>query len=270
MLLTPFSDASTVCLLAARRFQETKRVLRHTLEQQGNWLFRWRSFLPLVVLVPMVAAATKFHYLGGRHLWQEAWALFCMTISFCGLGIRALVVGYTPHGTSGRNTRKQVAESLNTDGIYSLCRNPLYLGNYVILLGAVMFFFNWWLVAVVTLAFWLYYERIIMAEEAFLREKFGGVYEDWALTTPAFVPRLRGWRKPPLRFSMRNVLRREYSGFFLIVTAFCGLEITEHVVLERRLALEPHWQAIFLVGLAIYLLLRSLKKYTHVLAVEGR
>ncbi|MGB8874133.1 MAG: hypothetical protein WCC75_12145, partial [Desulfobaccales bacterium] len=50
-------------------------------------------------------------------------------------GSVSLPWGLPPRGTSGRNTQGQVAETLNTTGIYSLVRNPLYLGNFLIWLG---------------------------------------------------------------------------------------------------------------------------------------
>ena len=56
----------------------------------------------------------------------------CIALAFVGLAIRVFTVGFVPAGTSGRKHDGQIAETLNTTGIYSLTRNPLYLGNAVI------------------------------------------------------------------------------------------------------------------------------------------
>ena len=246
-------------------------ALQEELERTGNWLFRWRSFIPLALVVPMFAAMRHFEYLGHRHLYQEFWAFLCMGISFLGLAIRAAVVGQTPYGTSGRNTwQGQVADSLNTRGVYSVVRHPLYLGNFIIWLGISLFALTWWLTVIFALLYWIYYERIMFAEEAYLRRKFGKSFDDWAARTPAFLPRFSGWEKAELPFSLRNVLRREYTGFFGIVAGFFLLEVSEHVAVEHELNFEPHWMAIFLAGLTIYLTLRTLKKHTALLDVEGR
>ncbi len=153
----------------------------------------------------------------------------------------ALTVGRTPASTSGRNTRRQVAESLNTTGIYSTVRHPLYLGNFLMALGVVLFPMTWWLVVIYGLAFWLYYERIMLAEEAFLRSRFGTAFEEWARRTPAFVPRLRGYVAPDLPFSLRNVLRREYNGAFAVVLLLTLLETTRGWESNGRLQLDLPW-----------------------------
>jgi protein-S-isoprenylcysteine O-methyltransferase Ste14 len=240
------------------------------LEQAGNWLFRRRSFLPLLLLFPVLAALRQFHYLGQEHWIQECWAFICMGIAFCGLLVRALVIGYTPKGTSGRNTKEQLANELNSTGIYSLVRHPLYLGNFIIWLGISMFFAIWWLTLIFALSFWIYYERIMFAEEAFLRRKFGEAFVTWADHTPAFIPKLTGWVQPPLPFSFRNVMRREYCGFFGIIACFFCFEILEHVAEEHRLVFEPHWTLIFFLGAIVFFTLRALKKHTTLLNVEGR
>src|SRR2546422_497608 len=77
------------------------------------------------------------------------------------------------------------------------------------------------------LAFWLYYERIMFAEEAFLRQKFGETYQRLAATTPAFFPRFGQWRKPSLPFSWRNVMRREYTALMLLILCHAGQEFIE-------------------------------------------
>jgi len=101
-------------------------------------------------------------------------------ISLCGLAIRVYTVGHTPANTSGRNTAGQLAESLNTTGIYSLVRHPLYLGNFFMWLGVALLIANFWFVIAFVFAYWIYYERIMFAEEQFLRTKFGPTYVEWA------------------------------------------------------------------------------------------
>lgn len=100
---------------------------------------------------------------------------FCGLIAF-GSDIRAIAIGTSNKNTSGRNTKQQVAEALNTKGIYSTMRHPLYVGNYFMWIGIVAYTGNIWFVVLVSLAFWLYYERIMFAEERFLERKFGEDY----------------------------------------------------------------------------------------------
>ena len=87
--------------------------------------------------------------------------------------VRSYTIGTTPRGTSGRNTEEQVAEQLNSSGIYSTVRHPLYLGNYLMWIGIVLFTKSISFTIIVSLMYWLYYERIMFAEERFLERKFG-------------------------------------------------------------------------------------------------
>lgn len=246
-------------------------TLREELERSGNWLFRWRSYLPVLMILPEVLAVNDFH--GGRYAEAgiDPWGLACLGISLVGLSIRIVTVGYVPKGTSGRNTREgQVAESLNTTGMYSLVRHPLYLGNFISWLGISLYPQHWWLCVIFVLAFWLYYERIVFAEEEFLYRKFGRRWLEWAQQTPTFIPRLWGWKPPELPFSLRTVLRREYSGLLSVVGCFYGLELYSHAVAQHRLVVHPVWTTIFVATVLVYLTLRTLKKTTSLLAVEGR
>lgn len=245
-------------------------TLREEFERSGNWLFRHRSYLPIVMLVPILVALRGFHYPYGRHDLDLAWEMLCLAIGLAGLGIRAMTVGFTPAGTSGRNTSGQVAASLNTRGLYAMVRHPLYVGNYLMWLGPALFPRVWWVPVLLTLVFWLYYERIMFAEEEFLRHSFGAEYEEWAARTPAFIPHRLRWVPPRLPFSVRNVLRREYSGFFGLITTFMVLEVVSDYAATGRLRLDPVWTAIFAASLVIYLALRTLKHQTRVLHVEGR
>ncbi len=249
-------------------------ALIEEMERSGNWLFRWRSFLPLILYVLALVVM-----IGGwdRHMnhAELGWIITCLVVSFFGLLIRALTIGFTPKGTSGRNTSEgQVAESLNTRGVYSLVRHPLYLGNFFMWLGIIMYTGNWWFTSVCTLLFWVYYERIMFAEEAFLRKKFGGDYLRWSKDTPAFFPNFKSYRNAGIPFSFKNVLKREYNGFFAVFVSFTFINAVknylDYQVFELDFILDRFWQYALPVAFIIFITLRTLKKRTNVLDVEGR
>ena len=146
-------------------------TLREEFEHTGNWFFRWRSYLPLTVIIFYLLALSDYEYLANNKQTENLWRVICLVVSFTGLFIRIFTIGYLPEGTSGRNTKEQIAETLNTKGMYSVVRNPLYLGNFFMVLGVTLFVHIWWLTIIYILIFLLYYERIIIAEEAYLEKK---------------------------------------------------------------------------------------------------
>ena len=240
------------------------------LEQQGQWLFRWRSYLPLLLVALLPIAFSGYEWPFTDYFHYAVWSKLCFGISLLGLVIRCVTIGYTPAKTSGRNTARQIAAELNTTGMYSQVRHPLYLGNFLIGLGACCAPFIWWLPLVYCLTFCAYYERIMFTEEAFLRRKFGKQFADWAAITPAFIPKFRGWRQPELPYSFRNVLRREYTGLMVVILLNAAVQFTEHMVIDRRVVYETFWVSLLLGGTTAYFALRSLKTRTTLLNVEGR
>jgi protein-S-isoprenylcysteine O-methyltransferase Ste14 len=244
--------------------------LRTEFEASGAWLFRHRSFLPLLALPIVVGGLWSFSFVGTSHRLTECWNALCLLVSLAGLGVRVLTIGYVPKGTSGRNTHRQFADQLNTSGMYSLVRHPLYFGNFLIVLGMAMCFHTWWMVFVTTCLYALYYERIMFAEEAFLRAKFGEAFERWASKTPAIVPKQHGWEPPSIPFCWRTVLRREYTAFYGITSGFCLLEVAGDSVAAGYLHVDWPWVVLFGFGAVTYITLRTLKKKTKLLHVAGR
>lgn len=245
-------------------------ALQEEFETLGERFFRWRSYLPLVMGALFVLALLTRRHPAAAPGFERAWQWFCLLVSMVGLAIRFYTVGYAPRGTSGRNTRGQVADTLNTTGMYSLVRNPLYLGNFIIWLGLALLVNVWWCTVIVILAFIVFYERIIFAEERFLRDKFGSTFLDWASATPAIIPNLKHWRPPALPFSWKSALKREYSSFFAAIASFTGLTVLKESLQSGRIIFDRTWLKIFITGLVIYLTIRFLKKKTKLLLTVDR
>ena len=244
-------------------------ALSEEFNKTGNWLFRNRSFLPLILYI-FATIVLFFQHKEILDFSNIYWSLSCFIISLTGLGIRILTVGYVPKATSGRNTKKQVADVLNTKGLYSIVRHPLYLGNFFMWLGIILYVGILWFSFVCILLFWLYYERIMYAEEVFIREKFKDTFTEWAAKTPAFIPNFRLWEKTELSFSFKNVLKRENNGLFATIVSFSYLNFIKNYIYYSEYSLDFLWQLILLAGLVIFVFLQILKQKTRLLEVKGR
>jgi protein-S-isoprenylcysteine O-methyltransferase Ste14 len=244
--------------------------LREEFEATGQWLFRRRGYLPLLLFPLLLVAAADSASRAVDPGLTPTWEIGCLLLAFAGLAVRAATVGFVPRDTSGRNTGTPQAESLNISGLYSIVRHPLYLGNYLMWLGVALYPRAWWPPVIVSLVFWIYYERIMFAEEEFLRRKFGALYTAWAGRTPAFVPRPGNWERPAMRFSLLTVLRREHSSLLALIASLTALEIAATLADTGRLALDPVWGAALGVTLVLCLVVRAVKHRTRLLHVEDR
>ena len=245
-------------------------ALQEEFETTGDYFFRWRSYLPLVMAVLFILALAQFRYPFANHGLDLAWDTGCLAMALMGQGVRFFTVGFVPRGTSGRNTRGQVADTLNTTGMYAVVRNPIYLGNFIIWFGLSLFMKSVWFTTIIILFFTLFYERIIFREEGFLREKFGDIFMQWAAATPAIIPQFKNWQPPSLPFSWKSAIVREYGTFFAIIVTFTVLELLAGLFNSGKLTVEAIWVKLFLGSGVLYLTIRYLKKKTKVLATDNR
>jgi len=239
-------------------------------ERWGVWLFRRRSYFPPLLLVVLILALMDGSSTRTGPGLDRRFLALGLVPTTLGFAIRAFVVGTAPTGTSGRSTIEQVAAELNTTGLYSVVRHPLYLGNLLLWLGLATTTAVWWTLPVVAIAFCLLYLPIVAAEERFLRDRFGGVFVQWATETPAFWPAVGRWRRPGLPFSARIVLRQEYYGLFTVVLFVVILELAANVTGGGGWRVGPGW--VWLLGATTVAagVLRWLQRRTSVLDVAGR
>jgi protein-S-isoprenylcysteine O-methyltransferase Ste14 len=241
-----------------------------TITRWGGFLFRHRALgwlvpTPALALV-LYAGRANFlsHFAAG---WAEAlYQVACVAIALLGEAIRILTIGFIPKGTSGRNTGgPEKASTLNTLGMYSVVRNPLYLGNFITQIGVGMQFRVWELSALSCL--WLVglYVPIILSEERFLLGKFGDEYARYAAAVPRICPRLGLWKTPQLQWSWRMVIRREHDTMYLILLMFALVQQVQESLIAGRPKADLVWLVIGVVATAAWLTAEILKKYTSVL-----
>jgi protein-S-isoprenylcysteine O-methyltransferase Ste14 len=234
--------------------------------KHGNWLFRYRSYLPLILIA--FALGCVWFYRSMYTTQTTLFDIFCFLIAMGGEAIRVTAVGFAGDGTSGRNTHRQVAEEINRTGIYSLFRHPLYIGNFLIWLSIALLTRIWWLTLLFTAIYWLYYERIILAEENFLEEKFGDAFREYANHVNVFVPKIGNYLPNKYFFRPCRVLRKENSTVFGIIVVFIIFELYKNIYIEKMFYLQWHWVIIMTLFSIIYFVLRILKSYTDILLTE--
>ena len=236
-------------------------ALIHEFENSGNWLFRRRGWLPLV----LVAAGIVMMYLGNRQalFFDLRDEVIFLSVSLLGEIIRIAAVGFAARNTSGRNTLAgQIADDLNTTGLYSIVRHPLYVGNFLMWLGPVLFLRSAWFAVVFILIYWLYYERIIFAEEQFLRKKFGEAYDRYSEKVSSFIPFTFNFIKPALPFSAKSVLSREYNSFLNIFLIFTLLDFCRNYFRTEKFFFTEMYLWMLAGAAIIWLIVRSIHKYT--------
>ena len=251
-------------------------ALQEEFEQQGNWLFRYRSFLPIVILIIGTILYLRTELYPGIFVlegtqYELYYERICLFVCLFGLTIRIYTVGHTPANTSGRNTKEQLADRLNITGIYSLVRHPLYFGNFFMWLGLAMMTGNFWFIIAFTLAYWVYYERIMYAEEQFLRKKFGQTYLDWAACTPAFIPsfNFKKFIRPEVPFSWKKILKKEKNGLAAIFLIFAFFNIIGELI-KREPDFDDTILVLCVLTAMMYVVLKILKTYTNMLVEDGR
>lgn len=240
-------------------------ALQEEVKRQGDFLFIHRSYLPIIILVIgfSVFTYTAYHRAERPDTWfSVAYHYICLGVSLSGLLIRVVTVGHTPKNTSGRNTKAgQVAEELNTSGIYSTVRHPLYLGNFFMWLGVAMLTQNSWFIVAFILFYALYYERIMYAEEAFLRNKFGQDYLEWAEKTPAIFPSFKNHVKPKYRFNIKKVLKKEKNGIWAVFLLFWIFNLAGDLISGGTFEIKfSFWFFGAVISTILYMVLRVMKK----------
>jgi protein-S-isoprenylcysteine O-methyltransferase Ste14 len=149
-------------------------------------------------------------YFGAYYfLWPIIIGLF---ITVTGQAIRGATIGLA-YIVRGGKEGKVYAEDLVTTGIFSHCRNPLYVGNVLMLLGVGVLANSLIYVFVVMPIFFFIYQAIVLAEENFLRNKFGEGFNEYCRHVNRWIPNLSkiGATFNKMEFKWKRWILKEYN-----------------------------------------------------------
>lgn len=225
----------------------------------GHGLFRYRNALFPAVFLPLLVLSRPQPFLGD---WRKDVILDVAGLVVAALGqtLRILVIGLDYIQRGGKDGRIH-ADDLVQGGLFAHSRNPLYLGNLLIVAGFLLVQNDPVAYLVAGTFFPIAYLAITAAEEDFLTHRFGEEYRAYVRRVPRFLPSLSGLATTmrSMRFDWRRVVRKEYGTVY--VTSCLALAIIARELVIARPGIR--WSA-FVVPWAIltvlYLTARVLKK----------
>lgn len=229
----------------------------------GRFLFTYRNgIFPIVVLgmLLFMRPVLLFNNLNADLVLD----LIGIAIAFAGQCLRAIVIGLA-YIKRGGTDRKIDAPVLVRQGVFSLSRNPLYVGNMLIVLGLVIIYNSPWAYAIVLPVFFFAYLCIIEAEEEFLHRKFGPEYGLYCAEVGRFFPtpgKMR-WVFEGGTFSFKRVIRKDYGTAFFWFSLALALMAWERIWAFGYDSVRPQLivlAALWALGLLAWATARFLKK----------
>jgi protein-S-isoprenylcysteine O-methyltransferase Ste14 len=230
----------------------------------GNFFFRYRNWLFIILyLLLFVPSPPLFgeRTLGPNYyLWP---IIIGLVITITGQLIRGATIGLA-YIIRGGKQGKVYAEELVTTGIFNHCRNPLYVGNILMLLGVGVLSNSLLYMAVIMPLFLLIYQAIVLAEENFLRNKFGASFDQYCARVNRWVPSLKGIGTTfrSMEFKARRWILKEYNTQYIWLTGIVLIllfrypQLTHYDEGKRNTLLA----IILPILLLLYFLVRYLKK----------
>lgn len=158
----------------------------------GQFFFKYRNFLFIFLYALLFIPSPQLFIQEYFGPWFWIWPLIIgLVITITGQVIRGATIGLTFIPRSGKDRRVH-ADQLVTYGIYNHCRNPLYVGNILTLLGVGVLSNSLVYVVIIMPLFMLIYQAIVFAEENFLIKKFGETYVAYCKKVNRWVPSFKG------------------------------------------------------------------------------
>jgi protein-S-isoprenylcysteine O-methyltransferase Ste14 len=221
----------------------------------GNFLFKHRSFtpVPLIILVFIIFRPIDH---GEKNILVN---LVGLLISLLGEIVRIIAVGYAHQGTSGRESYLR-ADSLNISGIYSIVRNPLYIGNFFIFTGLVIVFSNIFALFAFIIFLILQYYFVVLAEENFLKEKYGKDFETYCRRVRRIIPTFKDYRENQNPFNLKKVVFKENDSVFNMLVIYILVLLYKEKAFTDSISRPFVYIIPGVILMAVYIIVKIIKR----------
>jgi protein-S-isoprenylcysteine O-methyltransferase Ste14 len=221
----------------------------------GNFIFRRRNIVFPIVMVALMAAFVPVMAYGDPAA-DRGLDLVGYLICTAGQAFRFAVVGLEYIKRGGLNKRIYAAK-LVTGGLFAASRNPLYLGNVIILIGLMVIHNSPWVYGLCGGFFLLTYWALVLAEERYLRGQFGADYDAYCARVPRWLPKLAALPEAlrGMRFNWRRAIAKEYSSCIAWVVSALIIDAYE---LVRVQGVTGNWSDLIELGIAFVVALVAL------------
>ncbi len=192
--------------------------------QIGNFFFKYRNFLFIFLYLLLFIPSPPFFgalTFGPNYYWYPI--ILGLVVTIAGQLIRGGTIGLD-YIVRGGKDKKVYADDLVTKGIFTHVRNPLYVGNILMLLGVGILANSLYYTFIVMPLFLFIYQCIVLAEENFLRGKFGQQFVDYCNSVNRWIPNFSGLGATfsSMEFKWKRWLVKEYNTQFIWL---CGIAL---------------------------------------------
>lgn len=188
------------------------RPMPKALADCGDFFFKHRNLLFPVIFLAAFAAFPP----AAPESRADAFASIAgVALAVAGQGYRLLVIGYEYIKRGGKDG-KVFADKLVTGGFYACSRNPMYLGNILVVAGVCAIHGSWAATAILLPLLCFIYAVITAAEERYLAGHFGADYDDYCTRVNRFVPDFRGIGRTigGYAYDWKRAIRKDYGNVF--------------------------------------------------------
>jgi len=185
--------------------------------QIGNFFFKYRNLLFILLYGLLFLPSPELFTENIFHADYKTWPLVIgLFVTVLGQAIRGATIGLA-YIVRGGKDKKVYADHLVSTGIFSHCRNPLYVGNILMLLGVGILANSLIYVAIIMPLFLFIYQAIVLAEEHFLRGKFGVDFDAYCSKVNRWIPSLKGIGATfsSMEFNWKRWVLKEYTTQFI-------------------------------------------------------
>lgn len=224
----------------------------------GRFFFKYRNVIFPLFFVLLVFGTRP---LEGNEQFDSLRYALGIGVTLAGQVVRAMTIGLAYIIRGGKN-REAYAENLVSTGVFAHSRNPLYLGNIMIVAGLGIVAHSSLFYVVGIPAFIFMYMAITRSEEDYLGKKFGDEYVDYRKSVNRFIPNFTGFGKTlrGMKFNWARLVIKDYGTVYVWVMVCIVLILKGYYARHGEMA-APEVVGTFYILMVITTVLYGIARY---------